>query len=402
MKSSARKNRSSPPERSSRGTRIRFHPVRQAVLALIALTAVGGSYLAASYFSGGGEAPKTSEKAVAPRAWYADQPPPPAVVTAQDQPILHEGHEQSDAPVAYEEALPQEVFVTAPPPPMPPSAPQAVAEPKAATAETQVAAVPVVPNSEKVPMWVMNAVAPPPVDGRAMVAIVIDDLGMDRRRTRDVTELPGPLTLSFLTYADDLPNQTASARKAGHELMLHVAMEPGSKTVDPGRNVLLTTLGADENRRRLDWGLNRFAGYVGINNHMGSKFTADPKAMAVVMKDLAARGLLFLDSRTGPKTVGRSVAERFGVPVVERNIFLDNVNEVPAVLDRLAEVERIARRTGFAIAIGHPRDATIEALSGWLPALNGMGLVLVPVSAIAAKHLGAMRLAGEPRKKGTP
>ena len=400
MRPTARKKRSSSVEGRQHAPRIRFNPVRQAALALIALLAVGGSYLTVSYFSGGDEAPRTEEKAEQPRAWYTDQPPPPEVVTAPDRPILHEDHAQSDAPVAYEEALPEEVFVTTPPPPRPPAAPQAAAEPKTETAETQVAAVPSTPGPEKVPLWIMNAVAPPPVEGRGMVAIVIDDLGMDRRRTREVISLPGPLTLSFLTYADDLPKQTAVGRKAGHELMLHVAMEPSSKTVDPGRNVLLTSLDADENRRRLDWGLGRFSGYVGINNHMGSKFTADSKGMTVVMKDLAARGLLFLDSRTGPKTVGRSVAERFGVPVVERNIFLDNVNEVPAVLDRLAEVERIARKTGFAIAIGHPRDATIEALSGWLPALDGMGLVLVPVSTIAAKHHGDMRLAGKESDKG--
>jgi hypothetical protein len=76
------------------------------------------------------------------------------------------------------------------------------------------------------------------------------------------------------------------------------------------------------------------------------------------------------------------------VPVLERNVFLDNVNEVAAVNDRLAEVERIARHHGTAIAIGHPRDATLSALAAWIPHLGERGLVLVPLTAIlrAAEH----------------
>jgi len=87
-----------------------------------------------------------------------------------------------------------------------------------------------------------------------MIAVVIDDLGIDRRRTARAIALKGPLTLSFLTYADGLAEQTAVARAAGHELMLHVGMEPAGAGVDPGPNVLTTDAGAEELRWRLDWG----------------------------------------------------------------------------------------------------------------------------------------------------
>lgn len=383
MKPTGKKKRRAQARAPSGHPAFRLNPIRQGILAVIALVAVGGSYLAASYF-GGDSGPAEKAPPAPQQAWYASQPPPPTVVTAPAAPIFPEEHRPEHPHAAYEEALPAEVFV-APPPPPPPKA--------EADAPVEVAAIPTAPPPKSLPSWQRNAVPAPRADGRPMVAIVIDDLGMDRRRTSDVAGLPGPLTLSFLTYADDLGEQTDKARLAGHELMLHVPMEPSSRTVDPGPNVLLTTLDAAEIRRRLDWGLSRFGGYVGINNHMGSKFTADPKAMGVVMDDLSRRGLLFLDSRTGPHTVGRAEARRFGVPIVERNIFLDNENEVPAVLARLAEVEAIARKTGEAIAIGHPRDATIEALAGWLPALRDMGLVLVPISAIAMKHKGGPRLA---------
>jgi hypothetical protein len=139
--------------------------------------------------------------------------------------------------------------------------------------------------------------------------------------------------------------------------------------------------------RRLDWALNRFSGYVGINNHMGSRFTADEKGMAEVMGRLKSRGLLFLDSRTTSRTMGPALAHRLGVPLAERSVFLDNVETADSVRGQLTELEAIARRDGFAVAIGHPKEATLSALASWLETLENKGLVLVPVSAIVRHGL---------------
>jgi len=299
--------------------------------------------------------------------WYKTQAPPPEMITIPDAPLLPEPGALPPAATAraYEEALPETIYE----PPVP--------RPTRPPAGRQVAAL------AALPPWRRYAVPPPDIGGRPMIAVVIDDLGIDRRRTARAIGLKGPLTLSFLTYADGLAEQTAVARAAGHELMLHVGMEPAGAGVDPGPNVLTTDAGAEELRRRLDWGLARFDGYVGINNHMGSKFTADPKGVGVVMAELSRRGLMFLDSRTTGRTVAARLARQAGVPVVERNVFLDNVGDVAAVRARLAEVERVARSRGSAVAIGHPRDATLTALAGWLGDLERRGFVLVPVSALA-------------------
>jgi hypothetical protein len=104
--------------------------------------------------------------------------------------------------------------------------------------------------------------------------------------------------------------------------------------------------------------------------------------MTVVMEMLKRRGLLFLDSRTTGRSVGAKLARELGVPVAERNIFLDNVNETAAVDARLGELERLARRRGYAVAIGHPRDATLNALERWLQNLGDRGFALVPLSAV--------------------
>ena len=149
--------------------------------------------------------------------------------------------------------------------------------------------------------------------------------------------------------------------------------------------MLLTELDGNELRRRLDWGFGRFEGYTGINNHMGSKFTSDEAGMRVVMDEVRRRGLLFLDSRTTGGTVGPRLARAAGVPVAERNVFIDNDNKVASINKQLAEVEAVAQRQGYAVAIGHPREATIKALGPWLAEVQNRGFRLVPLTTIVKR-----------------
>ena len=233
------------------------------------------------------------------------------------------------------------------------------------------------------PAWLRYAVPAPATGNRPLVAIVLDDLGLDHMRTAEAMRLSGPLTLSFMTYASDLAAQTQAARHAGHELLLHVPMEAVDQHADPGPHGLFTALSRDEILERLRWGLGRFDGFVGINNHMGSKFTSDERGMTPVMEELHARGLMFLDSRTSPSSAGLRLAFAYGVPHAARDVFLDDDQTPAAIAKQLARLEQIARQHGSAIAIGHPRDATIAALKAWLPLLGEKGLVLVPVSSVA-------------------
>ncbi len=237
-----------------------------------------------------------------------------------------------------------------------------------------------------VPAWQRHAVPAPKTGGRPMIAVVIDDLGVDRRRSEKVIPLRAPLTLAWMTYAQDLPRLTRDAHARGHELLVHVPMQPQGASWNPGPDVLEVDVHPEENRRRLEWGLSRFDGFVGINNHMGSRYTGDRTGMRVVMEELRKRGLLFLDSVTTDKSVGPELARSHGVPFAARNVFIDNDQSVSAVLAQLHKAEAYARKHGAAIAIGHPHDATIEALQQWLPGLDAKGLVLVPVSAIVKAH----------------
>ena len=151
---------------------------------------------------------------------------------------------------------------------------------------------------------------------------------------------------------------------------------------NPGPHALLKGLPEGELVRRLECALGRFTGYVGVNNHMGSGLTRDSRAMALVMARLKAHGQLFVDTRTSIRSVAGAAAHEADVPNADRNIFLDHVDGLEAIRRQLVLVERVARRQGFAIAIGHPRDATLDALAAWIADAAARGFVFVPISAI--------------------
>jgi len=235
--------------------------------------------------------------------------------------------------------------------------------------------------------WRKNAVPFADLNSRPLVAVVIDDVGIDRPRSKRAWDLPGPLTLSFLPYAKDLREQARAARARGHELLLHLPMEPTGRA-DPGPNALLVSLSDAELRQRTTAALDSFDGYVGVNNHMGSRFTTFRPGMETVLRQFKGRGLMFLDSRTTAQSVGDQLAQEMGVPSIVRHVFLDDDESLESVRRKLAETEAVARRQGFVVAIGHPHEATLQALGEWLPGLQAKGLALAPATAVLRKRNG--------------
>ena len=208
------------------------------------------------------------------------------------------------------------------------------------------------------------------------IALVIDDLGSDIAATRRAIRLAAPVTLTFLPYPDPTPMLAREAERAGHQVLVHVPMEPEGHD-DPGPNALLTGLSAGEIGRRLVWALGRVPGFSGINNHMGSRFTANRSALVPVVEILADRHVFFLDSRTTSDSAVIPLAHAFGVASAGRDVFLDDEQTVGAVDAQLASTEHIARLQGVAIAIGHPHATTLAALEVWLAHLRGFELVPV-------------------------
>jgi polysaccharide deacetylase 2 family uncharacterized protein YibQ len=252
-----------------------------------------------------------------------------------------------------------------------------------------------VPSEEKVtalpsalrPQWLEHAIPSPKSENGPMIAVVIDDIGIDQKRSRRMIGLPGPLTIALLPYGYNLRRFAAQAREAGHEIIVHVPMEPLDPEANPGPNALLTELDGQELQRRLRWDLTRFKGYVGVSSHMGSKFTVWKPGMQVVMRELRARGLLFFDSWTHNRSLGMVLSRSYGVPSVARDVFIDHDVTEEAIHRRLARLERIARLRGYSVGVAHPYDLTFELLGRWISEVGSRGFTLVPVSAVVRRRL---------------
>ena len=235
----------------------------------------------------------------------------------------------------------------------------------------------------------------PPSGKLAKIAIVIDDLGPDMKGSERAIRLPAPITLSFLPYAVRVREQAKEARDLGHEILLHMPMEPVGGE-NPGKGALLVDLPLRDIQERFQTALASFTGFDGVNNHMGSKFTAYAEGMNLVVDELKQRQLFLFDSRTGTQSVAIKLAEQKGVPSISRDIFLDDNTSPEAIRKQLDATVRLAQRKGYAVAIGHPHATTLDiqnqAISegmitmredGFLKALAGMTTIEEVVSKAA-------------------
>ncbi len=219
-----------------------------------------------------------------------------------------------------------------------------------------------------------------------VVAIIIDDMGIDMLKSRQILEFNLPFNVSFLTYAPNIQSQIDFARKSGKEIMLHVPMQALHDNYDYGGDYLSTDKSRFENLEILNTQLNKAKGYIGINNHMGSKFTADMAQMTAVMEELTKRGLAFIDSKTNSESKGDEIASFLKLPYVARDVFLDDSNKEEDIIKSLIKLETIAKKRGYAVAIGHPRKNTIKILKQWFDTISQRGIEIVPISYIIKNY----------------
>jgi len=221
------------------------------------------------------------------------------------------------------------------------------------------------------------------------IALVIDDCGPDLAATKQAIALPGNVTLSFLPYSPASFVLSHQASQAHHEVIVHLPMQPVGPE-NPGPMALTTSLTPEELERRLDWALARVSDFDGVNNHMGSRFTASRRALIPVMQALSLRGLLFLDSRTTPETQAEKVAHEAGMLTGSRDVFLDDEQTASGVEHQLAAAEEFARVHGTAIVIGHPHPETLAALKNWVVTIQARGIELASLRTVlelrAAEH----------------
>ena len=232
-------------------------------------------------------------------------------------------------------------------------------------------------------------------------AIIIDDLGQDLEGARKLLELPHPLTFSVLPGLPHSARTAEEAHRKGREVMLHLPMEPqpGAPAL-PGPGEIKIGMTSEQVARIIQADLESVPYARGVNNHMGSRATADPALMAAVMRVLAERRLFFVDSRTTAETTALGVARRMGVPAFYRSVFLDDTETVSYSLGQLRRFRRVIEEQGAALAIGHPYPTTIAALGEFLPELESADIQLVPASELV--HLPEVARLSPPAARGTP
>ncbi len=211
------------------------------------------------------------------------------------------------------------------------------------------------------------------------VAIVLDDWGYNLKALNAVLQIREPLTLAVLP---NLPYSTEVARKAhaaGHEIILHMPMEP-LNDVPLEEGTILTSMAPAEIRSLLSDALAGIPHARGVNNHMGSKVTQDRRTLDIVMRELAARKLFFLNSMTSGSAAGRETAGEVGIAYAERDIFIDNERTEAAVIAKLQELKAAAVRQGSAIGIGHDEPVTLSAIQKVLPSWKAEGIEVIRLS----------------------
>lgn len=248
---------------------------------------------------------------------------------------------------------------------------------------------PVLPFNRKMPTtlhWVTNSHAADYADvSGPKLAIVIDDMGVSPAETKLALDLPKGVTFSFLSYGAVTPKLSQQAFNNGHDIMMHLPMEPlpHPMKLDPGPDTLEVGDAPDVIIAKLEHHLQQLGAIsVGVNNHMGSRFTAWPEGMRTVLQQLDSQGYMFLDSLTITPTATSAAAQGLALPLMKRDVFLDHDPSPAAIAHELDRAVALAKKQGFAIAIGHPLPSTLSVLFDKLPTYKGV--TLVPISAALA------------------
>ncbi len=213
----------------------------------------------------------------------------------------------------------------------------------------------------------------------AELAIIIDDCGQRLRTERSFIALPIPITLSVLPDVRYTRLVSDEAQAAGKGVMLHLPMEPRSH-LNPGPGKITTTMSDAQIAAQVSADLADIPFVQGVNNHEGSKATADPRVMRDVAAAIARHGnLFFVDSMTTSASVAAETTRAAGVPTASRDVFLDNRADVAYTESQLRQAAALARSHGSAIAIGHPHATTLAALRAAIPRLEAEGVRFVLV-----------------------
>jgi polysaccharide deacetylase 2 family uncharacterized protein YibQ len=218
------------------------------------------------------------------------------------------------------------------------------------------------------------------------IAIVVGGIGLSQTGSQKaVATLPSEVTLGFAASGNSLQRWMQEARREGHEVLLQIPMEAfGEKASGPGEGSLRANGDVADNLDILRGSMGKITNYTGVMNHLGGQFLASEAALSPVLEEIAGRGLLFLDDGSSAQSRVGDIAKANNYPVAFGDVTLDaEVNEA-AILARLDDLERIARRNGSAIGVASAFDETISAVSQWVNEAQRRGIEVVGVASLVS------------------
>ena len=214
------------------------------------------------------------------------------------------------------------------------------------------------------------------------IALIIDDIGHSRSLADQFIETQVTLTFSILPHLAYSHQLAQDLHHQGYEVMLHQPMEPLDDCCDPGPGAVFVGDNANRIEAIIRSNISEIPFAKGVNNHMGSRFTASSYEIAAALKVVRSRNLYFIDSITSNRSLAHATAKRYRIPTAYRNVFLDNVRKESAILARLKQLQNHALRHGRAIGIGHPFPETAHAIGRFADQLKSSQIQLVPISQV--------------------
>jgi uncharacterized protein len=234
------------------------------------------------------------------------------------------------------------------------------------------------PSKPSVPKTIPKSTASMP-----LVAILIDDMGYNLPINNQFLNIEAPLSFSFLPAAPHTPKLAKKAKDLGKDVLIHLPLEPFNSAIDPGPGVLRLSMDFDSMLQILRKDLDAVPGAIGVNNHMGSKFTTSKRGMELILTEIKHRGLFFVDSKTTHDSVAYVTARSMGIPAAERSVFIDHDTQKESIRREIRKIVKLSMENGCVLAIGHPTSNTWTVLYEELPRLR-KHVRIVPVHKILA------------------
>jgi polysaccharide deacetylase 2 family uncharacterized protein YibQ len=209
------------------------------------------------------------------------------------------------------------------------------------------------------------------------VAFILDFTDQKGVSIETLKRLNIPLTLAIDPFDPGVKNIISKAKAAEFEILLDIPMEALNEKTSPGREALYTSMAPQEIENKIKKSLKAVTGYIGVKNHMGSKFTADSKAMKVLMEVLKREDLLFVDSLTTSKSLGKEIASKLGVPFATRNLFIEYKGDIKEIETQLKRLEKMAKSEQKTVVMGPAAPEIMASLKDWIAKNSDLSFVLI-------------------------